>query len=320
MEIYIFGAGASAAEGAPATQDFLVRAWELLGPEFDQRIRAVWRFLEAIFCVPVTGPDSFSRLPAVDEVISLVDWSLHENQGLGYHYDPARLFRVRRDLEHLLCATLDAALDSRSHQAHTRFVQNLITHSRHSPFALISLNYDTLLDSALSAAGLTPDYGLGERRPGPFLAKLHGSLNWGLCPACSQITVTRTPATAACSRCANRRLHGLIISPTLIKSYRGAHLQQIWAMAQACIQQAERIVFAGYSMPAADIAIYHLLQRGMLAAGEGRPRPAVHVINHTDPNWSAAERTLHEKGVTARFTRLFGPHVTFDFTGFHGQV
>jgi hypothetical protein len=105
-----------------------------------------------------------------------------------------------------------------------------------------------------------------------------------------------------------------------MKSYRGAHLDRIWDLALARLRQAERIVFVGYSLPPADIAIYHLLQRSMLAAPTGRPRPDIHVINHTDPHASPAERTMHEDAVTSRFRRLFGPHVSLDFSGFHGQV
>ncbi|HWI64948.1 MAG TPA: hypothetical protein VNT75_24225 [Symbiobacteriaceae bacterium] len=306
MEIYIFGAGASAAEGAPATQDFFARSWELLAPDFDGRIRSVWRFLSDLFGVPVSGPDAFRFVPAVDEVISLVDWSLHANQGLGHTYDPPRLHQVRRDLEHLLWATLDAVCRTRGAQAegpHTRFVRTLAATRDLARTTLISLNYDTLLDDALTAAGLAPDYGLGRGGRGPLLAKLHGSLNWGLCQACSQIEVART----ACSRCGNGGLHGLIISPTWLKSYGGAHLQQLWDLALDRLRQAERIVFIGYSMPAADIAIYHLLRRAMLAGPGQRRRPAIHVINHSEP-------------AVSRFTHLFGPDCTFDLDGFYGQV
>lgn len=320
MQIYLFGAGASAAEGAPATQGFFARSWSLLGPRFDDRIAAVWRFLSEIFGHPVTGPDSFAYIPAVDEVISLVDWSLHANQGLGRHFDPPRLYRVRRDLEHLLCTTLDAALTERNGGSplHSRFAVELARSHAPDRVTLISLNYDTLLDDALAGAGWAPDYGLGAAAPGPFLAKLHGSLNWAHCPACSHIAVTRCPAT--CAQCGSPNLHGLIISPTLIKSYRGAHLDHVWERTLACLRLAERISFVGYSLPPADIAIYHLLQRSMLAGPAGRPRPAVHVINHTAPDWSPTERAMHEAAVTSRFRRLFGPNVSFDFSGFHGQV
>ena len=317
MNVYFFGAGASAAEGAPATRDFLAQAWRLLGPAFDDRVTEVWQFLAYVFGVPVTGPDSFDLVPAVDEVISLVDWSLHANRGLGQRYDPPRLYQVRRHLEHLLCTTLDTALeqhDRRTRGPHARFARQLAAQGRPGDYALVSLNYDTLLDDALMDAGLAPDYALGDQRQGVILAKLHGSLNWVVCHACGLVAV----GARACRRCGNRRLHGLIISPTLIKSYEGAHLQPVWDRALACVQQADRLTFVGYSLPEADVAVYHLIRRGLLAGR--RPCPPVTVINHTNPAWSESERALHHRAVTARFTRLFGPGVTFDFSGFHGQV
>jgi NAD-dependent SIR2 family protein deacetylase len=330
MDVYFFGAGASAAEGAPATRDFFARAWQLLAPDFDQPIRAVWRFLESTFRVELTGPGSFAFLPTVDEVISLVDWSLHVNQGLGFAYDPPRLYQVRRDLEHLLCATLGAALEERRSPGggpHARFVQALLTQRPAGSFALVSLNYDTLLDEALAEAGAGPNYGLRDLDlapgQGPLLAKLHGSLNWGLCPACGRIVAgarqRRRSVPAVCTRCGNDRLRSLIISPTLVKSYESAHLQHVWDLALECIQRAERLIFVGYSLPPADIAIYQLIRRGLLVRTRGA-WPQVAVVNRIPGDWSDEQRRLKAESVADRFTRLFGPGIICDFQGFHGQI
>ncbi|HEY3365497.1 MAG TPA: hypothetical protein VGK74_10630 [Symbiobacteriaceae bacterium] len=329
MDVYIFGAGASAAEGAPAVKDFLARGWELLAPDFDDRIRAVWRFLETIFRTPVTGPEAFAFMPAVDELISLVDWSLHVNQGLGFQYDPPRLYQVRRDLEHLLSATLDAALQNRFRESsgpHARFVRALLDAARPGEFALLSLNYDTLLDDALLGQGAVPNYGLDPGRQGPFLGKLHGSLNWALCPACSHITVADEKVAhllpyvegLSCRRCGNERLNGLIVSPTWLKNYEGFRLQHIWDQALEWLQRADRIVFVGYSVPPADVAIYQLIRRALLA-GRHRGWTHVDVINHR-PEGDPVAAHLHEQAVVERFTHLFGRAVKFDFSGFHGQI
>lgn len=335
MDVFVFGAGASAAEGAPPTQEFLSTAWNVFSPPFEPRVQSVWRFLETVFQVSLKGPESFAFIPGVDEVVSLVDWSLHVNQGLG-PYDPPMLYQVRRDLEHLLCATLDAALNQRSPRSdspHAQFVTHMLQHQSPTSFALISLNYDTLLDDALVAAGIEPDYGfrrLGGAAglsQGPLLAKLHGSLNWALCPACGYIAVADQEVAHLlphvegldCPRCGNRRLQGLIISPTWLKDYEGVLLHQIWDLALECIQQARRIVFVGYSMPPADVAIYHLFRRGMLSRGR-RPMPQIEVINHHRAGASSEEKALGEKAVIGRFSRLFGPGVRFDFSGFRGQT
>jgi hypothetical protein len=327
MDVYVFGAGASAAEGAPATSDFFAQAWSLLGPRFDPRVRRIWRFLTDVFGVEVTGPEAFACIPAVDEVISLVDWSLFAGQGLGGRYDLPRLYQVRQDLEYCLCAALDAAMGAGppADGPHARFARAVAASVR--PVALISLNYDTLLDTALAAAGLQPDYGLGDQAAsGLLLAKLHGSLNWAHCPACGEIVVTARPvahrlpveAVVACGRCGNRRLRGLIISPTWRKHYGGARLLQVWDRALRAIQAAQRLTFVGYSLSPADVPLYHLIRRGMLAR-PGKPWPEIVVINHL-PDGDAAARAAHQEAVAGRFRRLFGPSVRCDFSGFHGQL
>ncbi|MGE5673413.1 MAG: SIR2 family protein [Mycobacterium leprae] len=330
MDVYIFGAGASAAEGLPATDQFFARAWELLSPDFDPPVRNVWRFLAGVFGVAVDRVDSFRFLPPVDEVISLVDWCLHVNQGLG-GYDLPLLYQVRHDLEHLLCATLDAGLPDHPGGVgpHVRFVRALKQIGPGRPFALISLNYDTLLDDALLGEGSGVDYGFAQlgTEPMPLLAKLHGSLNWALCPACSGITVTRgheaylLPESngLACGRCGGTRMRGLIISPTWQKRYQAFPLQQVWEAALGALQQADRVVFVGYSIPPADVAIYHLIRRALLI-GRRPDEVRFEVINHHKQEAGRLERELHEASVLQRFGQLLGPRVSFDFSGFRGQV
>lgn len=324
MDIYIFGAGASAAEGAPATGDFFAQTWQRLAPDFDDRIRNVWRFLSEVYGVPVDGPAAFDFIPSVDQIFSLVDWSLHTDQALGSRYDPPRLYQVRRDLEHLMCATLDAALEQRERRStgpHGRFVRRLLTEKGEQGFALLSLNYDTLLDDALVDAGASPDYGFADldlrgRRAwrGPLLAKLHGSLNWALCKACDHLQVADAKIAhllphvegLSCSRCGNDRLHGTTVSPTWLKNYDWPQLRHVWDLALECIREAERLVFVGYSMPQADVAVHHLIRRALLTrSAPGRPR--IEVVNHSPE-------------IPGHFYRLFGPDVCFDFSGFHGQT
>jgi len=318
MDLYLFGAGASAAEGAPAIRDLFAVAYRDLGPPFDEQVQAVWDFLAAVFQRPVDGPAAFAHLPPLDQVISLVDWSLHAGQGLGPAYDPPRLYRVRQALEHLVCSVLDAAQGRRrsADGPYARFARSLADRPPGS-FVLLSLNYDTLLDDALRRAGLPPDYGLGPPDVDrPLLLKLHGSLNWAHCPACDHIAVVRgqvahllpRPARLTCDRCGSSRLASVIISPTWLKRNLPAALSRVFAQALEAVRRAERIVIIGYSLPPADLAVQHLLLRGLLTRAQLAP-PQVEVI------------TRRPSGPTIdRFRRFFGPAVTFDCTGFRGQT
>lgn len=327
---YIFGAGASSAEGLPGTADFFARAYEGLGPTFVRSAKGVWTFLERVFGVPITGVDSFHYLPPVDEVISLVDHCIDAGQGLGHGYDPARLMRVREWLQQLLCAALDEAVERAPDQGpHNRFVHQLASGRDAERVGLISLNYDTLLDRAITGAGLGLDYGFyrpdWESRPGSLmLAKLHGSLNWALCPACDHVEVLDTRvahllprAPVCCSHCGNPRLQGVIVAPTLRKRYTVVQLKHVWSLAFDMLSRACQIVFVGYSLPPADAPVFQLIMRAVLVRAD---RPAIHVINHTNNTLSPQEQSWRQEAVTDRFRRLFGPAVTFDFNGFHGQI
>lgn len=55
--------------------------------------------------------------------------------------------------------------------------QKLAKHYRESPYCVISLNYDTIFEQALSARGLSPNYGYRYTRNQIPVAKLHGSIN-----------------------------------------------------------------------------------------------------------------------------------------------
>jgi hypothetical protein len=333
MDLYLFGAGASAAEGAPATSDLFLQAWRRFQASPDARIERIWRFLEAVWGVRVDRPEAFQFLPHVDDVISIVDWSMHMEQGLGANYDQSRLWLVQQDLAYLLCATLEAAIASghpRPGGPHDRFARALQARGR--PAVLLSLNYDTLLDRALGAVGAGPDYGIGrldlrvetlpETAPAVPLLKLHGSLNWARCPACDRIAILDHPLGAGaeprCARCGSTNLARLVISPTWLKRYTATQLRHIWDLALESLQQAERLFVIGYSLPPHDVAVAHLLRRGLLARPGGRPLP-VRVINRTRPGPLEGQR-IAKATLAARFTRHLGPHVSFDWTGFHGQV
>lgn len=323
MDVYIFGAGASAAEGAPATGQFLLTAWRLLGNQSDPRIGVVWRFLEGLSGRRIMDEGCFEHLPTVDQLFSLVDWSLHADLGLGPDLDPARLRQVRRDLEHLVAATLEASLrqsGARDAGAHRRLAGALALRSPDRPYALISLNYDTLLDDALRSGVAPPDYGFDQPGcgegggKGPLLLKLHGSLNWVHCKACDRVGVTKGDVahllpgrrTLTCSQCGSTRLDGLLVSPTMLRHGLPHPLQSVWERAFQTLRRADRLVFVGYSLPAADVAVLHLIQRALLTRC-GQARPAIEVINHSD-------RTV------SHFRRLFGPEIRFDLSGFRGQV
>lgn len=330
-ELYLFGAGASAAEGAPATAQLLSEAWAQNPAQHSQ----VWRFLTEVWAQPIDSPDSFAHLPRLDEALSLIDWSLEMEQGLGPDWGPRRLWDLRQELTALIEETLGAAMAQGLPQPggpHERFVAGL----QGRPAVLLSLNYDTILDRALRGGGYEPDYGFArldlaepaaQSAPRPFgapaipLLKLHGSLNWARCPACDRIELLTHPglqatcdqpaAPRACPRCGGHSLDRILISPTWLKRYTATQLRHVWDLAFEALTRAERITLIGYSLPPQDVAVAQLLRRALLARPQGRPL-AIRVLNHGEP------RAPTKAELAGRFIRHFGPQVTFNWEGFGG--
>ncbi len=112
------------------------------------------------------------------------------------------------------------------------------------------------------------------------LLKVHGSLNWLICPNCNRLYVDPDWKVALnwgidalnCRVCslkqlnpnsANERvaLEPFILLPTFLKDINHAHMKQIWNSAARELEKAKKLVFIGYSLPLADYEIRQLLMR-----------------------------------------------------------
>ncbi|MES2826694.1 MAG: hypothetical protein V4687_01000 [Bacteroidota bacterium] len=108
------------------------------------------------------------------------------------------------------------------------------------------------------------------------LLKLHGSLNWLQCPKChrlyvhfnEKIGVSAYEHPVECRHCQKHfgksKSHNLTsnsIMPTFIKDLSNPQYKLIWQNAAIEISEATKIVFIGYSLPAADFEMRQLLSR-----------------------------------------------------------
>lgn len=108
------------------------------------------------------------------------------------------------------------------------------------------------------------------------LIKLHGSLNWIQCPRCyrvyvdldNKIAVNQYTNPKKCRHCKNNfgnlKSHTLtsnLIMPTFLKNFQNPQYKLIWQNAGIELSEANRIVFIGYSLPAADFEMRQLLSR-----------------------------------------------------------
>lgn len=104
--------------------------------------------------------------------------------------------------------------------------------------------------------------------------KLHGSMNWLHCPFCQRLYVKFGKKTIFesnyCIHCksnhrmgskASIKLRGNLILPTFLKDLSNIQIRLIWQNAGIELSEATKVVFIGYSLPAADFEIRQLLSR-----------------------------------------------------------
>ncbi len=150
------------------------------------------------------------------------------------------------------------------------------SHSNPTRNTLITFNYDTVVEEALSRLGFAYDYGLpegavrwvsgrpnGRGEPIPIL-KLHGSVNWGVnlsAPSHQKIEIFPDYTLLR----ASEAKHELILAPpTWRKGWGPSHVMTaVWDEAIDALSNATRIIIIGYSLPATDSHFKYLMSAGL---------------------------------------------------------
>lgn len=171
-----------------------------------------------------------------------------------------------------------------------KFVRNLTEND-----AIITFNYDPLIDACLDRISLSPDYGAIFENKESYksdkkipLIKLHGSLNWRICPVCKKpiwldydyllpkrdISSTKidydlydlfSENLTLCQKKHNRSYmveNTLIVPPSWNKSdypYISEFIKELRKSASEKLKIADKIIFIGYSLPQTDTYFKYLL-------------------------------------------------------------
>ncbi|GMV96221.1 MAG: hypothetical protein AMXMBFR83_05890 [Phycisphaerae bacterium] len=156
---------------------------------------------------------------------------------------------------------------------------------------IITLNYDTLLDSALVRRGWTPRYGycLGDSqrkfrwapapRPGNLdkvsLLKLHGSVNWyvrGSYRELNRVFASKPVLIANLRKNERTGYIRQIIPPIYGKFFAHAHWRNLWDKAYRALLDSDVLVVIGCSLVDTDFHLRALLSRvSQLRKRENRP-------------------------------------------------
>lgn len=140
---------------------------------------------------------------------------------------------------------------------------------------VITFNYDTLVEDALSDLAIPFHYGLSsssarlqveakcvfsDKAPPdavPVL-KLHGSTNWST----PDDPAKGVDVHGSYADLRERESRVLLLPPTWRKAF-GGHLMGVWETALASIREATRIIILGFSMPPTDTHFKYLIASGL---------------------------------------------------------
>lgn len=150
--------------------------------------------------------------------------------------------------------------------------------------SVITTNWDVLLEQYIDKAGIKFDYNFNseyvineiskkknlKRKSGRAikLLKIHGSINWFRCLRCGTLQICGANECGQylfddlkeerCYKCGQVaygdrvQLKPEIITPTMLKSINSQLYNNLWQNAAYRLQNADKIIFCGYSLPIAD--------------------------------------------------------------------
>jgi hypothetical protein len=316
--VFFFGAGASKEEGGLLTSQLLFESLKNrdVKQEFSDLVKDFLRDL--FFVEDVNNIASEEDLPEFEELLTIVDLSLLKKEEFSTKWNNAALIKLREALIYCMARILEIKLrppetEDRYQECHKTLVRKIFDKgSRIGENSFISLNYDILLDNAIlnMHPEIHTDYAIDFRNftpPDPDrktkLLKLHGSLNWALCPVCNSLWIKLGGKIA--DKIISERIkcerdqavqQTLLVPPTWLKEYNNPHLAKIWLEAEYLLQKANAVYFIGYSLPQSDYHIKYLLKKALL---QRNPNSRIIVVTSTD-NEEGSD--LHK-----RYRRFFGP-------------
>lgn len=336
-KMFIMGAGASAADGAPLQGELFGQYHEILNREKSRHLLALAKpelkdFFANFWGINILDPAlKKEAFPTFEEALGLLEFANTRGdffKGFGsVHAEAADSQQIRAHLIHLIAVVLDDVLRGSGRVNHA-FVANLKTLGWLEHSAFITLNYDLFLDNALEdITGLSPHYtinfcNVAEPRPQAaatptLLLKAHGSLNWLYCPTCGTIYLYPGPKIVSailfeplhlnCSVCQSPRTP-IVVPPTFYKAMANFYLQQIWQESEQALRHTDHLIFCGYSFPEADLHFKYLLKRAEMNRPDGRPLEVFVVNEHNGKSGNLREEERQ------RFTRFFRDKNLFHWT------
>jgi len=300
--VFILGAGASKAAGAPLMLEFLDVAESLLRgrekPQCVDSFKAVFKAraaLQAVHSKSTLDIDNIESVFAAFEMADLFNLALGE-------LSADQVKGLSAAIRDVIVETLEASIafpfrDKRIHPPvpYAEFLDLIHDFLENDPnsVTVVTFNYDLSLDYAFHFSQLFANYCLAPETKGTPLLKLHGSLNFTICSkeTCQQITPwqlgeffqianwetyrmgSNQPARLTLNRhiakslnhCEQQRAkHPMIVPPTWNKTQHHKLIEPVWQKAALELSDAENIFVIGYSLPPTDLFFRYLFALGTM--------------------------------------------------------
>ncbi len=307
-DVWIFGAGASADDGAPMIRDFKAAAQRSAATSHGEGREA----LEAVLDFWKNRLDTLD----IEQLFGFLD-----SKDLALATGEVEATGLQRKTLYLIAKVLADSLRGRVSPYYTSFVEKL-----EDFVPVITLNWDILLEEAMLGQKRKIDYMIAGEPPwdpdrrwrrAQRVFKLHGSLNWIRCGKCLRLTFEREKVPIAtfllsgegrqCQHCGERKdLSVLMVPPVLSKLTGDPVVRGIWTEAYKVLKDATRVHIVGYSFPPTDLQTRLFIQKGL---GEASKLERIYVI--TRPKFGTERVRFEDRYVDALGGGRVGAKVEF---------
>lgn len=244
---------------------------------------------------------------------------------------------ARKEIEDFLRLTYGILSAIETEVAHPNLYSRLVSHLQPHD-TLLTLNYDTLLDSALVDAGWNPSKGYGliggdkkvewrRQKPEPSptlegvrLLKLHGSLNWyvrGSFGKLSRVFEAKPSKVIVSERPRTNEIDGLvrqIVPPIYGKFFAHDHWRKLWSAAHEALLEADALVVIGCSLVDTDFHLTGMLSHAVKQRkSKRRPFSLVVTVDKTTVRrkWLSLLKGCRTSELQfRRFTQFADSHLT----------
>jgi hypothetical protein len=294
--VYVVGAGFSKGLGYPLTKSLLTDVWSCLPSGSRHQLTKIIEFHH-----PAFKAGKKNSFPGIEQLLTEMAVNLQL-------FDASRPAEGRftkdqlRESRKILLSTIESWFhDIYVDAIETAWLSEIVKKMRREKAAIVSFNWDLILDQLLFGGELDSEtYGLSKKLgKGPLLLKPHGSLNWYEGTQLEYVTDLKRveifrrknpddcvhaflPPRGVKSK-SGKQYTPLIIPPTYFKNFKPSVFKRLWQNCTEVLSTPRRLVFLGYSLPAADLHAQFIFRCGFHNQLHGRIKDADSRYDATGP-------------------------------------